>query len=154
MLTMKDLRAGDVMTPMPRYLGERDTLVDAVRFFREQEFSGAPVMGGDGVLLSVLSTRDLLRALTPLALWDQPPGPDQVSATARRGVGTLVTRSPVVCDEETSLAEACKRMVQHRVHRLVVMRGGKPVGILSAIDAVRPIACLDDLQVTHPGAVA
>jgi CBS domain-containing protein len=150
MLTMKDLRVGDIMTPMPSYLGERDSLADAVRFLTENDFSGAPVVGGDGVLLSVLSTTDLVRGLAPLALWDKPPEPEEVWALVRRGIGTLVTHSPIVCYEQTSLAEACRLMINNRVHRVVVMRDKKPVGILSAIDAVRTIACLDDLEVTSP----
>jgi len=141
MLTLKDLRVGDVMTADPVTFAETMSLGEAARLLFERNLSGAPVVGADGVLLSVLSTADVLRALAPAF-----DGED-VAGYAGRNVGELVRRSAVSCTEDCAVSEACKRMVKERVHRLVVVREGKPVGIITSMDAVRAIACLDDLVV-------
>lgn len=146
MLTSKDLKVKDVMSGPPHLIEEASTVADAIRLVSERGLTGAPVVGDDGVLRSVFSSTDIVRALAPWAAGDEAAD-QSPSALLRRGIGAIVGPSVLTCDEELALPEACKRMVENRVHRLVVVREGKPIGVVSAIDVVRAIACIDSLSI-------
>lgn len=111
-------------------------LVGLQRLFEERDVSAVPVVDSRNVLLGIVSTTDLLRVAriemeSPRALARVWPPPRNVEH---------VMRTPVVTvDEERTLREAASKLVEHRIHRLVVTRGGNAVGVLSTRDAMRAI---------------
>lgn len=141
MLKLKDLRVGDVMTPMPRTLSLDATVVEAVGFLIDERVTGAPVVDAEGDVLTVVSRADLLHFLAP-GLAD---GPEALEAMRRRTLRNLPHATAVTCNPDTSFAAACKQMIKSRVHRLVVVDNGHPVGVVSTTDAVRTIACFDEV---------
>jgi acetoin utilization protein AcuB len=52
-----------VMTPNPETLRTRDTILKAVRIFREQRYGALPVLNKKDELVGILSAQDLLGAL-------------------------------------------------------------------------------------------
>jgi predicted transcriptional regulator len=111
-------------------------LAEVQRLFDERNISAAPVIDSNNVLCGILSTTDLLRIAriemeSPRTLARVWPPPHQVGDVMRTNVITV--------DEEATLREAASKMVEHRIHRLVVMRSGNPVGVLSTRDAMRAI---------------
>jgi predicted transcriptional regulator len=111
-------------------------LVDVQRLFDERDISAAPVIDSKHVLRGILSTTDLLRIAriemeSPRAVARVWPPPHQVGHVMRTKVITV--------DEEAPLREAASKMVEHRIHRLVVTQRGDPVGVLSTRDAMRAI---------------
>jgi len=76
---------------------------------------------------AVVSERDLVRALA------EGLGPESP-------VGPVATRHPVVVAADTSLRAAADLMLAQSVrHLLVVDSGGRPVGVLSAREALRTL---------------
>jgi H+/Cl- antiporter ClcA len=84
---------------------------------------GFPVVGEEGVLLGVVTRRDLLRA----------------GASPDAQVRSLLHRPPIVVREDHTLREAADHMVQADVGRLVVMdrQGRRMVGIITRGDLLK-----------------
>ncbi len=46
----------------------------------------------------------------------------------------------ITCLPDTPLAEVAGEMIRHHVHRIVVVEGDRPVGVISSLDLVRLLA--------------
>lgn len=143
MIRLQDLTVADVMTPGARCVDQGCTAVGAASFLLGDGITGAPVVDAEGGLLGVISITDLLGLLVA-GFEESRRDPEAVHDSGRIHVGEVLRRSPVTCTEETSLLRACQTMVRERVHRLVVVRDGATVGVLSAIDLVRALAALGE----------
>ncbi|MCA8925234.1 MAG: CBS domain-containing protein [Planctomycetes bacterium] len=137
MLSLTDLTVADVMTVNPVCLRPDATLADASSTLLAKRLTGAPVVGADESPLTVVSTADLLRAYST--------EPD-AGSVAKQGIATAVQQVPVTCEGSMALTLACERMVRARTHQLLVVDGGRLVGVLSSTDVVRAVACIDDLR--------
>lgn len=104
------------------------------RLLDERGISAVPVVGPGGELRGLVSTTDLLRVArvemaSPGALARVWPPPREVGHVMHTDVATI--------DEDDPLREAGRRMAERRVHRLVVTRATRPIGVLSTRDALR-----------------
>jgi CBS domain-containing protein len=63
-----------------------------------------------------------------------------------RTVGEVMTRKVVTVQPDASVAEAARRMLDRKLHRLLVVDGDTLVGIVSAFDILREVA--DGAQAT------
>lgn len=111
-------------------------LTEVQHIFEERDVWAVPVADDGGALVGILSTTDLLRAskielvhARALASMTVPP----------RTVADLMVRDVVTVDEDAPLRDAAAKMVAHRIHRVVVTRDGRPVGVCSTRDAMRAI---------------
>ena len=61
-------------------------------------------------------------------------------------VRDFMTHPAITVRAPASLHEAARLMIEHHVHRLVVVaeRGGGPVGVISESDVVREVAALTE----------
>jgi predicted transcriptional regulator len=101
----------------------------------ERDLSAVPVVE-NGELTGILSTTDLLReARIEIAA----PGEVVRITPPPRFARDLMKRNVVTVDEEAPLGDAAGAMMKHHIHRVVVTRGGKPVGVLSTRDAMRAV---------------
>lgn len=150
MLGIKDLKVRDAMSRLPEVVAPGETITQAYRLLSEHRISGVPVIHDDGRLAGVFSLHDVADAFAP-ALGDEPPVPGFMEHTRSRAVGECIARSAVTVRLDEPLAEACALMVKEKVHRLVVTDGERPVGVLSAIDVVRSLACLGSLTSDRAG---
>ena len=62
--TVADMQIGDVMTTQPVHISPTSTIQDALLLFEEMRIGALPVVDDDGLLLGIISVRDLLRAFT------------------------------------------------------------------------------------------
>lgn len=111
-------------------------LVDVQTLFDERDISAVPIVDAQGALCGIISTTDLLRIAriemeSPRALARVWPPPHKVGDVMRREVVTI--------DEDAPLRDAATKMVEHRIHRLIVTRKGAPTSVLSTRDAMRAI---------------
>ncbi|MGE0710679.1 MAG: HPP family protein [Planctomycetota bacterium] len=143
MLQIGDLRVGDVMTPTPTALPADTTVGAAYRVLLRERVHSAPILGHNGELLGVASVTELLEALGD-ALESESVATERLTRAVNRRVVDLVPDRPSVCPPDLSIPDACEQMVHERVRRLVVTKEDVPIGILSAIDVVRAVACLSD----------
>ena len=102
----------------------------------EHDFSAVPVVDEHGTLVGIISTTDLLREAR---LEIAAPG-DVVRITPPPHLARdLMKRNVVTVDHDAPLGHAAGDMMKHHIHRVVVTRDGKPVGVLSTRDAMRAI---------------
>lgn len=95
----------------------------------EAQHQGYPVVDAQGLLIGVVTRRDLLAI----------PEEAQAQPEARR-VRDLIARAPVVIFEDASLREASDQMVRQRVGRLPVVTRAEPtrvIGILTRSDLLQ-----------------
>ena len=122
---LETLSVGEIASKNPVTLAGRLTVAAARQWLGrpgpEAAHQGYPVVNDDGVLLGVLTRRNLL----------DPSCPADVQ------LQTLIHRPPVVVYADCSLRDAADHMVNHDIGRLpVIERGklGKPIGMITRSD--------------------
>lgn len=129
------LSVADLMTVDPHVI-ERSALVeDAEELMAQKRISGLPVIDERGELVGVVSRTDLGYLTRPrvrelMSRWQTP-----------LKVEEIMTSPPVTVRSSMSLTNAARVMMEHEVHRVVVVDDlGRPVGVLSATDFVELVA--------------
>ncbi len=164
--TVAAIMSRDVLT-----LQAAATLQDAVASLRDAGVSGAPVLDEGGDCVGVFSLADLARhdeevegSEAPhagsyfnfglgdkLALPDEDYDPELFD---RETVGDWMSPEIKWVAPETSLARAARKMVEHGVHRLVVMDEKSIQGILTTFDFVRLFASPAEKRSPRPARAA
>ena len=138
-------------TPVSTYMStpivairSKDSLTAARRSLADHDVSALPVVDEKDRVVGVISRTDLLR------VGRRDAGSRQGSPLLTlpdRKVADDMTQNVAVVPSHTSLAETAKKMVQERIHRVVVTEGDVPVGVLSTLDLMRVIR---DKRVNYP----
>jgi len=141
--------AKDVMSVEPVCIDRDMTVRQIARLLEENEISGAPVVDGHGCLVGVISRTDLLRRWTsgdadrdPAVLVQMFAGNDDVDLDWAGEDATMaediMTGDPVTAEESTPVSELARRMIEARVHRIIVVdRLRVPIGIVTSLDLVK-----------------
>jgi acetoin utilization protein AcuB len=112
------ITVGAIMTESPLTAEIGDTCDAALEALEEEEFHHLPVTSDDGVLVGLVSDRDLLRDI-------------------EAKVGEVMTSRVLVGDPETDLQVAAQALIEERFHSLVVIdESQRPVGILTSYDVL------------------
>jgi acetoin utilization protein AcuB len=101
------------MTRPPVTITGGATVEQALALIEDQEIRHLPVVDAEGILVGILSEKDLLRA----------PGEHLVE--------DVMTRDVITVTEYTPLEEGARIMADQKVSSLPVMRNGKLVGIIT-----------------------
>ena len=121
--------------------------------------SGAPVVS-EGRLVGMVSRSDLVRVEELVEALDGEISQEQLgmqqidgfrhsSAEGFAGfkkrlsqlrVKDAMRAQVLTCTPDTPIQEVASEMVRHHVHRIVVVEGAKPVGIVSALDVAALVA--------------
>lgn len=157
---MMTLKAADVMTRDVLAADPDWPLDQLCDFLSERGISGAPVCAPDGRLLGVVSASDVVRhAGTALnEAWGRSPheyhlrGEEGLSPADLRGLQVQRSSATVVSDimttavfevsENAPVQEIADAMVRGRIHRLFVTRGGRIIGVVSALDLLKVVSDL------------
>ncbi|MBI3928065.1 MAG: CBS domain-containing protein [Armatimonadetes bacterium] len=133
---------------------------ELARLLVSKMISGVPVVDAEGNLVGVVSTTDLASIMahpqqhrSKLAEAADRPNYSYTDTgepiDQRIGglhemltVADVMTRMPLDVSEDTTVKELARRMLDFRVHRIMVTREGKVVGLVTALDLVR---VLDEL---------
>jgi CBS domain-containing protein len=152
----------DVMTTGIRAVSPDVSLLELERLLVETRIGGAPVVRA-GELIGVVSRTDVLRRLLASAelreyaelehrrtvsgldtpLHDLWPAADRIltphfeTQLQALRVADIMTEKPVTVAADATLESAGRVMLAERIHRVIVVDGRKPVGILSTFDIVR-----------------
>ena len=145
--------AKDIMTPEPVCAELGMTIREVARIFDEFEVSGAPVVDGAGLLVGVVSRTDLVRRYTDgdierapsmlVELFGGDDGDDDSGSMPERliAVDDFMTSEPITAAPSTPLTELAHRMVESRVHRVILVDKDRfPVGIVTSLDLVKALA--------------
>jgi acetoin utilization protein AcuB len=128
-------QVSDWMTSDPITVTQEATLAEAYDLMLENEIRRLLVVEGrGGDLLGIVTQSDILRAL-PALLEDEDR--EARSYLVNRRVREVMAWDPVTVDPEDTVQEAAERMLEYQVSGLPVIRGNKPVGIITESDIFR-----------------
>jgi len=130
----------EVMTKKP-FLVEEDESVGAVlSLFREHDISHVPVVS-DGSLVGIVSIQNIITSIF------QPRQRQTVGDLVGEKVPVLsipakgiMTKPVITVLPETLLKDAVEKMQEFNISSLVVVRKGRPAGILTKRDLLEPLA--------------
>ncbi len=158
-------RVGDLMQRDLIVVSPETSLLDVHRLFIEEEINGAPVVEeGDGKIVGVISSLDLLRAvreefdhIAPAAGayfrdelpgsdpdWNDAPGDFAERMEALTAADAMV-KDRISVTPETSIADAAHLMRTQRIHRVLVVDDHELVGILTTFDLLQVLAAPDEV---------
>ena len=123
------VRAREVMSAPVRTVRADATLAQARQELARHAHNGMPVVNRAGLLVGVISRRDLDHALR--------------HGIADAQVESFMTRPPITAEPDTTLRELERLVLRHDVGRLPIVDAGALVGIVTRSDLIRA---------RHPGA--
>lgn len=144
--------AADVMERSVLSLSPQASLLDAHRLFVEEQIHGAPVVDEEGAVVGVVTSTDLLRGVSEehesagavSNEWLQdvlefgPPaygGPEDFQdRLAGVRIADVMTEGAFTVEETTPLEEIASLLRRQRVHRVWVVKEGRPTGVVSTFD--------------------
>jgi CBS domain-containing protein len=151
--------AADIMTKSLITTRPDEDLKVAERLLIDHRVSGVPVVD-EGNLVGVLSRSDIARVevlmesldgvVSERQNWDEQADGFQHAARPefhdfRQRIEKLKVRDAmhdqvVTCAPSTPVQEVAAEMVRHHIHRVIVVDGRHPVGIVSSLDLARLVA--------------
>ena len=152
---MKKLKAVDVMNPRVLTVPEAFTLPELAAFLVDHEISGAPVEDVTGRLVGVVSTTDLARATSEggdrlarsdkghfyFRSWKEAFNADELEELHVDDESVLVrdimTPEIYSVEETAPVSELARMMSEGHLRRVLVTRGPKVAGIVSASDLLQ-----------------
>ena len=131
-MKVKCQEVGQIRLEKPLFVREYDSAFDVAAELLDNGRTAIPVVSREGRVIGVISDQDLLRAL---------PGPRRLEEIKAK---EIMTRAPIVIEEETSLAEASKIFEDTHIRCLPVVREGILIGTITRQDLLRArFDCID-----------
>lgn len=157
------LTARDVMTREVRSVRADWSLEELASFLTSNAITGAPVLDDKGKLVGIVSTTDLVRNRMPehMAFPDSQSmhdrayeggiAPSELAGYGVEGPSSLSVAeimTPIVfdCAEDTPVNEIADAMIRGRIHRVVVTKKGRAIGIVSSLDLLRVVRDMSDAK--------
>lgn len=149
---MRPITAGDVMNPNILTVQEDMTVEELANFLIENEISGAPVEDSGGRLTGVVSVTDLALSLAKgtdlspaqsnpdffVREWGEPLTREEIEELQYGEAAVLVREimTPHVysVDADMPIPEVAEMLINSHIHRLLVTRDERAVGILTTSD--------------------
>lgn len=133
-----------------------DTLKQLEDQLDAKHISGMPVVQ-DGIMVGIITQDDLVQVPAMLDAMsryvasemqsdgpmmsgedaDDDGVPDHLSFRGQipnMKIREVMARSVVTCELSTPVEDVMRQMVEHHIHRIVVVESGRPVGIISTLD--------------------
>ena len=154
-MDVSDFRARDVMTKDVITVRESSSLAEAAKIMRRHHVSGLPVVDNAGIVLGILSEKDVLRSL-------EEPLPSSLPASLidlvllggagaqsrldklrdhlkTNRVGQWMTPDPIVVGPDASVADIAELMRERKINRVPVVEGKRLVGIVTRYDVLNAL---------------
>jgi CBS domain-containing protein len=146
------MKAHDVMTWGVISVEAGASVMRAAQIMLQNKISGLPVVDASGNLVGIVTEGDFLRRGEIGTQRRRPRwlefliGPGRLATeyvrACGRKVGEIMTPNPYTVTEDTPLEEIVKLMEQHRIKRLPVVSGSKPIGVVSRANLLHALASL------------
>lgn len=152
------LTAGKLMTAHVLTIPEDTSLREAGRLLHRANISGAPVVDAKGKCIGIISSSDFVnlagegvvpeeptRGVSFLAPWGELISIDE---SPQNPIREYMTAQPVTTTPGTRIGEVAQQMVDHHIHRLLVVTDdGAPAGIITSTDVMAAVS-----RATRPNA--
>ncbi len=126
----------DCMSMPPITIDAGMRIPAAIAIMKQHNVRRLPVLAADGRLVGIVTRVDLNEV--------RPDGYDRMTswtsiqyAINMMTIGEVMTRNPVTCDANTSLCDAVKLMLRHRISGLPVTMDDDVIGVLTDSDIFR-----------------
>jgi CBS-domain-containing membrane protein len=161
---MKEPTAKDIMNTEVKSIRADRTINELANFFTEEMISGAPVVDEQENLVGVVSVTDIVRDNVRRYLvekedqesdfylhgWENQLNNDDLQnlhVEAEEGLTVRDIMTPIIfkVKESTPITEMADMMINGRIHRLLVTRDEKLLGIVSTLDMLRILRiCMEE----------
>jgi CBS domain-containing protein len=143
------MTARDIMTTDVQVVRDTQTVIEAAQLFRDGHFGGAPVVTEKGKLVGIVTNTDISGVLLERQLYDllaadvthelvEPSVKDAfVDDMAGDLIGHVMTPSPISASPDTPVAELAAMMLEHQIHRLIIVEGKNVAGMVSSMDVLK-----------------
>lgn len=140
---MRSLCAADLMTPDVLTVEAEWTVPELARFLLENEISGAPVVDRQGMVVGVVSLADVASVGVPSrgsceGFFDRSWEPERLESPAVADsdlrVRDIMNADVYAVAEDATVGEVARTMLEEHVHRLIVTRADRVLGIISTSD--------------------
>jgi len=111
-----------------------------IKLLDKNKITGAPVVDEQGKLIGIVSSKDVIRAIDHLIRVHVSLDEQKEHKGQYNWVDGLMTTDVVTAGEEDDVREVFGTMLRLQIHRIPVVKEGKPVGIISSQDACKIIA--------------
>jgi CBS domain-containing protein len=139
----KNAIASDVMNPDVMTVTDDMSVPELAAFLTENQITGAPVLDTHGHAVGVVSVTDIAESGGGAGSWQQEDG---VQPEDRRGlhventgqrVRDIMTPTVYTVPDDTPVSQLASTMIAGRVHRLLVTKDKRIVGIVTALDLLK-----------------
>lgn len=122
------MKARDLMTSDPTTCRPSDNLKSVISVMRKEDCGMVPITEGNGEqrVTGVATDRDIA-----LALGDRDEKPSAVR------VSEVMTTKIVSCGPEADVHEVSRKMQEAQVRRILIVEGGRLLGVISTADLAR-----------------
>lgn len=127
------MRAEEVMQKAILSVSPELGLVEFERLLTAEDISGAPVMGADERLVGIASKTDIVRALA------EQVGARLDELAPQLNVEDIMTTDVVTVGPEESVEAVARRMIDGKLHRVLVMNGDEVLGIVTTFDLLEAV---------------
>lgn len=150
----EELLVGDVMAPAGIALDPDMAVEAAARLLARRGLDAAPVVGPDGVVIGLLSSRELLRHFLPAYVQRVQTGEHRAEPRPRGGtgpsapalVGDVMARNVLCVSEDQSLSDVASLLANKDVPCLPVVKDGVLRGVLTRAEIVRKLVGQADVR--------
>ena len=148
MLVAKDIMTRDVIM-----IEQSASLRELSKLLTERGITGVPVVDTERNLIGMISMRDLIREEVRslganleyqdiYELFSSALNTEETEGVSVRHlwVEEIMSRALHTATESTPVCDIAKTMNAHNVHRVPVLRDGKVVGLVTAMDVIKAVA--------------
>ena len=145
------MKVSEIMTEPVLIIDQDRSLEEVAHKMLDSQVGGLPVVDDEGKIVGMVTESDFSakehaipfsRNYAPQLFgeWMSKEGVEKAYKAARSIAVKEVMSSPAVTvTEDDTVAEAVRRMLDHRVHRLPVVRDGVPVAMISRHDLLKMV---------------
>jgi len=145
------MKVSDIMTEPVITIRQNRTLEEVAHIMLDNKVGGLPVVDEEGKIVGIVTESDFSakehaipfsRNYAPQLFgeWMSKEGVNKAYEAARSiEVQEVMSKPAITIQEDDTVAEAVRRMLDHKVHRLPVVRDAIPVGIISRHDLLKMV---------------
>lgn len=145
------MKVSEIMTEPVLTITQDRSLEEVAHKMLDSKVGGLPVVDDEGKIVGMVTESDFSakehaipfsRNYAPQLFgeWMSKEGVDKAYQAARSiQVKEIMTTPAITISEDDTVAEAVRRMLEQKVHRLPVVRDGVPIGIVSRHDLLKMV---------------